>query len=171
MSNSATNLSINLYRSTAPAPSEPEPSPFPILPTRRTDPVQPTSTPHARRSNLHSSSHPTASAPSPAVSSLGGFRMPAAPGRSTVVSGRHPKTFTNVAVQLVLSWSPENRMAPARFGRRVAQRKSRVRPTTCRPASISGEATLRTLKRGTDGVRLAIGSNKSQAAAGNGCAS
>jgi hypothetical protein len=30
----------------------------------------------------------------PAVSSLGGFRMPAARCRGTVVSGRHPKTFT-----------------------------------------------------------------------------
>jgi PilZ domain-containing protein len=58
MSTSATNLSINLYRSTAPAPSEPDPSRFPILPTRRTDPVQPPSTPHARPSNPHRSSPP-----------------------------------------------------------------------------------------------------------------
>jgi hypothetical protein len=53
-------------------------------------------TPHPPRSNLHSAAPPHV--PLPAVSTLGGFRTPAARARGTLRRGRHPKTFTKCEI-------------------------------------------------------------------------
>lgn len=63
------------------------------------DPVASDHMPHPRRSNPHSVHAARIRLPLPAVSSLGGFRTPAASARGTVHRGRHPKTFTGAETQ------------------------------------------------------------------------
>ena len=66
------------------------------------DPVASDHMPHPRRSNPHSARGTDTRTPS-AVSSLGGFRTPAASARGTVRHGRHPKTFTNADVGTIFA--------------------------------------------------------------------
>ena len=64
---------------------------------------------HPRRSNPHSARGTAVRSPS-AVSSLGGFRTPAASARRTLRRGRHPKPFTLTVFRLLVRF--EQRQFP-----------------------------------------------------------
>src|SRR5258708_2056387 len=65
--------------------------------TLELDRVRSRQLPHQRQSNRHKPCR-TASHPFPAISSLGGFRTPAATAHGTTRRGRHPKTFTTTDI-------------------------------------------------------------------------